>query len=74
MNTFLKKISKNKKKIGLLTAVFGVGAIGLKFTGLASVLTACANFIADSSVTASIFWVMEEPKMPTSLVLKQNEK
>ena len=74
MKTLLKKISKNKKKIGFLTAVLGAGAIGLKFTGLASALTACANFIADSSVTASIFWVMEEPKMPTSLVLKQNKK
>ena len=69
----LKKISKNKKKMGLLTVVFGAGIAGLKLIP-ASILTACANFIADSSVTASIFWVMEEPKMPTSLVLKQNKK
>lgn len=74
MKNLFKKISNNKKKIGLLTAVVGAGVAGFKLANLASVLAACAKFIAESSVTASIFWVMEEPKMPTSLVLKQNEK
>jgi len=73
MNTFIKKISKNKKSVGFLTALLGICAIGFKKIGLASVLTACANFIAETSVVATVFFVFEEPKMPNSLVLKQND-
>lgn len=73
MRTFIKKISHHKKKIGLSSLFLGAGFIGMKHASIASILTAFAKFISDSSVVASIFFTFEEPKMPTSMILQQND-
>lgn len=62
---------KNAYKVilgGLIVFAGGIAALATQLT--ASSLSAIAQFIANTSTTASVYWLMHETKMPESLIKK----